>query len=195
MTAQTPSSAAAPSAHPSDGRPRGALGAVDAALLGIQRVVLAVSCALIIVGLFAEVVARYVFSASILGLAELILIPTLWMYFIGASYASRRGEHISANILDVLLGSERAKAVVVLIVAVISVVLSVILAYWGIAYLTESIARGASSNIWGMPLAIMQSAVTVGFLLMCAYAVLDLVAAVRRLRTPDRVAASAEKGV
>lgn len=46
-----------------------------------------------------------------------------------------------------------------------------------------------------MPLAIMQSAVTVGFLLMCAYAVLDLVAAVRRLRTPDRAAASAEKGV
>lgn len=154
-------------------------------LLGFQKWVMFLSCAAIIVGLFAEVLFRYVFRTSIFGLNELVLIPAIWMYFMGASYAAHQGSHISANVLQVYLKSERAKATLRLVIAVISVVLGVIFTYWASYYVLDSFQRGGTTSIFDLPLIIPQSAVVVGFVLMVLYTVVDLLKAVRDVREPQ----------
>lgn len=151
-------------------------------LLAAQRWIMFLSCALIIVGLFSEVVLRYAFGTSILGMNELIVIPALWMYFIGASYASQQRSHISANVLQVYLRGERARATLRLVIAVISLGLALVFTWWGMLYLVSSAERGGTSSVFGLPLLLSQSAVTCGFVLMTLYGVGDVVSALRDMR-------------
>lgn len=164
-----------------------------AGLLRFQRWVMFLSCAAIIIGLFAEVVCRYILKTSIFGMNELVLIPAIWMYFIGASYAAHQGSHISANVLQVYLRSERAKAVLRLAIAIISIVLGVIFTYWASFYVLDSVRRGATTSIFDLPLVIPQSAVVVGFVLMVLYTSVDLVKAACDVRAPQSITTAAKE--
>lgn len=156
------------------------------ALLGMQRWIMFISCALIIVGLFVQVLLRYVFETSLFGLSELIVIPALWMYFMGASYSAYEDNHVAANVLQVYLKRPMARAVLKLIIAVITLGLSLILTYWGWLYIVESVGSGASSSVWDYPLYLPQSAIFVGFLLMTLYSVANTVIAALALKPPER---------
>lgn len=156
-------------------------------LLRFQRWVMFLSCSAIIVGLFTEVVCRYILQTSIFGMNELVLIPAIWMYFIGASYASHEGSHISANVLQVYMKSERAKAILRLVIAVISLILGIIFTYWASYYVLDSVRRGGTTSIFDFPLVIPQSAVVAGFVLMVLYTTVDLVKAARDVRAPQSI--------
>ena len=61
---------------------------------------------------FYQVLMRYVFEIPVMGLEEVLVYPTLWLYFLGSVNASREDTQIKANVLDVFLKTERAKMVV-----------------------------------------------------------------------------------
>lgn len=48
---------------------------------------------------FIQVVTRYVFEVPIMGLEESMVIPTVWLYMLGAVNASREDTQIRANVL------------------------------------------------------------------------------------------------
>lgn len=153
------------------------------ALLAAQRWILFICCALVVIGLFAQVILRYVLGTTILGLNELILIPTIWMYFIGASYASAEGTHISADILQVYLRSNRAKLVVRTIVSTISLAVGLILSWWACLYIQHSLDRPGTTPVFGLPLIIVQVAVIVGFILMTFYTAVELYRTIAQLKS------------
>ena len=153
------------------------------ALLAAQRWILFICCALVVIGLFAQVILRYVLGTTILGLNELILIPTIWMYFIGASYASAEGTHISADVLQVYLRSNRIKQVVRTIVSAISLAVGLILSWWACLYIQHSLDRPGATPVFGLPLIIVQMAVIVGFILMSFYTAVDLYRAIAQLKS------------
>lgn len=161
--------------------------------LGLQRWIMFLSCAAIIVGLFAEVLGRYVFSASIFGLNEVVMIPAIWMYFMGASYAAHRGEHISANFLQVYARSDRSKAILRLVITAISLVLGVVFTYWASYYVFDSFQRNGTTSIFDIPLVIPQSAVVVSFVLMVMYTIVDLLKAISDVRGPHGVPNAVEE--
>lgn len=168
------------------------------ALISAQRWILFICCVCVVIGLFAQVILRYVFGTALLGLSEIILIPTLWMYFIGASYASAQGTHISANVLQAYIGNVRAKAVIRAIVAVISLVVGLVLSWWACLYVDHSLNRPGHTSVFELPLISVQSAVLVGFFLMTFYTAVSLFSAITDLRTetgpraePDRPADAA----
>ncbi|UVI36684.1 TRAP transporter small permease [Brevibacterium spongiae] len=151
-------------------------------LLAAQRWILFICCALVVVGLFAQVILRYVLGTTILGLNELILIPTIWMYFIGASYASAEGTHISADVLQAYLRSERTKQIVQVIVSAISLAVGLILSWWACLYIQHSLDRPGTTPVFALPLIIVQSAVIVGFILMTMYTAANLYVAIAKLK-------------
>ncbi|SMY12654.1 TRAP transporter small permease [Brevibacterium jeotgali] len=169
------------------------LQAIWAGLVRFQKWVMFLSCAAIIIGLFAEVICRYVLRTSIFGMNELVLIPAIWMYFMGASYAAHQGSHISANVLQVYLRSERAKAVLRLMIAVISMILGVIFAYWATYYVMDSVQRGGTTSIFDIPLVIPQSAVVLSFVLMVLYTAVDVAKAARDVRAPQGIPTAVEE--
>ena len=156
---------------------------VATALLAVQRWILFICCALVVVGLFAQVILRYVLGTTILGLNELILIPTIWMYFIGASYASAEDTHISADVLQVYLRSDRVKQGVQVIVSAISLAFGLIMSWWAYLYIQHSLDRPGATPVFGLPLIIVQSAVIVGFFLMTIYTAANLYTAITKLKT------------
>jgi len=64
--------------------------------------VLALAGAVLVAAILTQVVMRYLFAMPLFGVEELARSLALWIYFIGASFALARDEHISASILDLL---------------------------------------------------------------------------------------------
>lgn len=152
-------------------------------LLGLQRWILFICCALVVVGLFVQVVLRYLLGTTVLGLNELILIPAIWMYFIGASYASAQGTHISADVLQVYLRSDRIKQIVQVIVNTVSLAVGLVLSWWACLYIQHSLDRPGATPVFGLPLIVVQSAVVVGFVLMTCYTAAHLYTAITELNS------------
>jgi TRAP-type C4-dicarboxylate transport system permease small subunit len=59
-----------------------------------------------------------------MGLEEMSIIPTLWMYMLGAVNASRENSQIRANVLEILIKSDKGYMLLALISEVISLVIS-----------------------------------------------------------------------
>ncbi|KKK39961.1 hypothetical protein WQ57_01425 [Mesobacillus campisalis] len=144
-------------------------------LLVIQRVIMILSSAFILIGLGVTVVLRYVFQTGLHGLEELMIIPAFWMYFIGAAYGTYKKEHITADIVSVYLKGEKKRLWLQLIISLINFSLISIFAYWSIEYIIWSISSGASSNVWKYPMYVPQSSILVGFGLMTLYTLVELV--------------------
>lgn len=151
-------------------------------LISAQRWIMFICCACVIIGLFAQVILRYVFETTMLGLSELILIPTLWMYFIGASYASAQRTHISAEILQSYIRNSRVKGVIRAIVAAISLAIGLVLSWWALLYVEHALARPKSTSVFEIPLITVQAAVLVGFVLMTFYTAVNLYSEITDLR-------------
>ncbi|MBS3779642.1 MAG: TRAP transporter small permease subunit, partial [Desulfovermiculus sp.] len=50
-----------------------------------------------------QVIMRYIFEVPVMGLEEILVYPTVWLYFLGSVNASREDTQIKANVLDVFL--------------------------------------------------------------------------------------------
>lgn len=73
---------------------------------------------------FVQVVTRYILEVPVMGLEEMALYPTLWLYILGSVNASREDTQIRANVLEIFLKSHRAKVVLAIIAEFLSLVIS-----------------------------------------------------------------------
>lgn len=144
-------------------------------LISLQKGIMIISSILIVVGLVSTVFLRYVFDADLYGLEELIVIPAFWMYFIGASYGTYKNNHITADITNVYVKSQKVKSIIKLFGTTVSFIISLVFTYWATLFIGWSVESGATSTAWRYPLYIPQSAILFGFLLITLYMLLDVV--------------------
>ncbi len=83
---------------------------------------------------FIQVITRYVLEVPLMGLEEIMVIPTMWLYMLGAVNASREDGQIKANVLEIFIKSEKGKRILYLISEFISLVISCWLTYWAWNY-------------------------------------------------------------
>jgi TRAP-type C4-dicarboxylate transport system permease small subunit len=143
------------------------------ALLRLQRIVAISASVFITCGVAASAILRYVFKTSLFGLEELILIAAFWMYFIGASYAASRQQHLSAEIVSVYCHSPRIRAGIGLIADAITLSLSLLYTYWGAQFFYWGITEGGVTPVYRIPIVVSQAAIFVGFILMSWYFLID----------------------
>jgi len=98
---------------------------------GLLVPLLATLLALITVGVFIQVVLRYVFATSFLWGEEMSLFAFIWCVFLGSAICSRRRTHFAFDLFDEMLKG-RAAAVQRLVVdaAVLSVTILLVMAGW-----------------------------------------------------------------
>ncbi len=87
---------------------------------------------------FYQVLMRYVFEIPVMGLEEILVYPTLWLYFLGSVNASREDTQIKANVLDVFLKADRSKLIVRVVADLMSLVTVLWLTYWAWDYFRYS---------------------------------------------------------
>lgn len=146
---------------------------IDAALAGLLAAAM-----LLLVGVnFANVVARYVFSAPLIAADEAMTFTMVWGVFVGAGLVSLRGGHLAMDLLPAALPGRAQRALRLAGAAVLVVVLGFVMLQS--ADFIETITMiGMTSMAGGVPMWVPHLAIPTGFALMVAATVL-------RLFTPD----------
>jgi TRAP-type C4-dicarboxylate transport system permease small subunit len=139
---------------------------------------------------FYQVVMRYILELPVMGLEELLVYPTLWLYFLGSVNASREDTQIKANVLDVFMKTDKAKLIVRVIADLLSVIVAGWLTYWAYDYFRYSLRVWKESPTLYIPTFYAECALFIGLVLMTFYAAWYLVKNSRRLF----LAPSSEKG-
>lgn len=142
-------------------------------LLKVQRLVMLLTICICTSAIMAEVLMRYIFKTSLIGIEELAAYFAFWLYFIGSSYGTYERSHIKAELTHMIIKNPRYYAMSRVVTSFISFALSfyaIILAYryaeWGIHRLEQSSTTFLGSTY---PIVYFQFSLLVGFALMCFY--------------------------
>lgn len=124
---------------------------------------------------FIQVITRYVFETPIMGLEETALIPTIWLYIMGSVNASREDTQIRANVLEIFLSTENARALLQTISEIISIGISIWLTWWAWLYFSYSLKVWKGTPTLYIPTFIYESALFLGLLMMTAFTIWNLI--------------------
>jgi TRAP-type C4-dicarboxylate transport system permease small subunit len=150
--------------------------AVTRVLVFIEEDVSAILLAVAVMVLCADVVGRYVFHHPIPGAPSIAMVCFVWLTYLGAAAAARRGRAIT---IDVLVGrfAPRWQAVCEIIVQLVVAGVVGFCLYWTcVAVLTN---RFVELPGLGVSRRVLTMALLVGFGLMTLYCLRDLLGAVR----------------
>ncbi len=151
---------------------------------------------IVAVMMFVQVLARYVFQIPLMGLEEVLIFPTLWLYILGSVNASREDTQIKANVLDVFLKSRRAKLVVRVMADLMSLVVSAWLTWWTWEYFRYALRVWKESPTLYIPTFYAECALFIGLLLMTVCVAYYLARNVKLLWSPETAPAyTLDKGV
>lgn len=144
------------------------------------RLILTGLIIIVAVGQFVQVVTRYVFQVPVMGLEEIMLYPTLWLYILGAVSASRDDNHIRANVLELFLKTERQHLVLALIGEVCSLIIGLWLLSWAWSYTAYAWRVWRESPTLYFPTFYSDVSLVIGLALMMLYTALHLVRHIRK---------------
>jgi TRAP-type transport system small permease protein len=149
----------------------------------ILLVLLAGLLAFITLGVFIQVVLRYVFATSFLWGEELSLFAFIWCVFIGAAITSWRRTHFAFDVFDDRLRG-RAAGLQRLVVDLSMLVVIAVMLYYGWQFSVLSLLR--MSPALGITLFVPTIIIPVSAVLMLLAVVPDLVRDVWQLLTGQR---------
>ena len=133
------------------------------------------------VGILGVVVSfRYVLKLDFFGYDEIVMISAFWMYFIGSSYAMEKREHVRADILERIL-PPRGKKNLRIIAGFAQTVVAIEATRLSVSYILNGFKIWPTTSAWNLPLVTSMSAVTVGFVLMAFYVIVQFL---EELTTP-----------
>jgi len=124
---------------------------------------------------FIQVILRYVLHHPLMGIEEMLLFPTIWLYFLGGAIASRDRNHIECRVVTMYVQGT-ALHIANALKAAIS------LTYGAYEYLRYALRVGKESDMLYIPLVLGESAVFIGLLLMSIYTAWELADHVRLAR-------------
>lgn len=143
-------------------------------LIKIQNRITVSIMMIIPVMVFIQVLLRYVFKAPLMGIEELLLFPTIWLYMLGGAMASENREHISCGILSLYIKTERGMEIFNTMKAFVASAVSIWLTYWAFWYFIYSLKMWKLSDLLYVPMFFGESAIFIGLLLMTFYSIHEL---------------------
>ncbi|SDZ80300.1 TRAP-type C4-dicarboxylate transport system, small permease component [Thalassobacillus cyri] len=152
-------------------------------LQNIQRFVVLCLIMILPILVFIQVLLRYVFKAPLMGIEELMLFPTIWLYMLGGANASMERNHISCGVLTLYIKKEKTNNLFNLITSILSFVISTWLTFWAFKYFLYSLQVWKESNLLLIPMFFGESAVFLGLFIMTLYAFMDVKQNFMKLRT------------
>ncbi len=151
----------------------------------IASVILTVLICVVALGQFVQVITRYVLEIPVMGLEESLLYPTMWLYMLGAVNASRENTHISANVLEIFLSTEKQQQLLAVIGHAISIVIGLWLTSWAWDFTQYSIRVWRESPTLYLPTFYVDVSLMAGLVLMMIFTAWHLLISLRALITPS----------
>ena len=138
-------------------------------LVELQKFFLFYFFLLLVLGMMLDLLTRFFIGESIFALSDFIGFASVWLYAIGASFASYERSHIKAEFLNVFVKSNRIRHFTRFIAASVSTVMSVVFAKWSWDLCVYSISVGEVTQAYPVPKVIFQSSFFFGAILMIIY--------------------------
>lgn len=130
---------------------------------------------------FVQVITRYVFQIPVMGLEELLIYPTLWLYVLGSVNASREDSQIRANVLEIFLKTDRARLKLSVVAEVLSLGIVGWLTWWGWDFFRYSLRVWKESPTLYIPTFYSDCAMFIGLVLMTMWTAATLARHLRAL--------------
>jgi TRAP-type C4-dicarboxylate transport system permease small subunit len=145
------------------------LPSVGRTIVSLQRWFLFYLFALLILAMMLELLVRFFLKQSIFGLSDFIGFSSVWLYAIGASYASYERSHIKAEFVNVIVKSDRWRHLFRFVAAAVSTLMSIVFTKWSWDLCVYSVSIGEVTQAYPVPKVIFQSSFFVGGILMAIY--------------------------
>ncbi len=135
----------------------------------IQKSIMVLASLTILTLVIVQVTLRYVFVKPLMGVEELATMAGFWLYFMGASWGTANRTHIKADLVNALVKDPRKLAWIKTAVALLSVGLSIFMAYWGWHYVLWGITKWQRSFTLMIPMIYSQVSIFICAVLMVFY--------------------------
>ncbi|SIO10762.1 TRAP transporter small permease [Halodesulfovibrio marinisediminis] len=129
---------------------------------------------------FVQVIWRYILQAPLMGLDDILIYPTLWLYLLGSVNASREDTQIKANVLDVFLKTDRSRLIVRIIADVMTVIVSAWLTSWAWGYFRYAFRVWKETPTIYLPTFYAECSLFIGLLFMTLFGLYHLAKNIRR---------------
>lgn len=159
------------------------------------KYVLTVLISIVALMQFYQVLMRYVFEVPVMGLDEVLVYPTLWLYFLGSVNASREDTQIKANVLDIFLKTDRAKQKVRVVADAMGLIIVLWLTWWAWDYFQYALRVWKESPTLYIPTFYSECAFFIGMVLMSIFAAWYFFKNVKKLSTIPKTAEDSAQGV
>jgi len=144
-------------------------------IAAFQKTVVLILLIVIPLLVVTQVILRYVLQMPLMGIEEIMLFPTIWLYMLGGGVASHERDHIQAGILALYIKKEKSLAVFFFIRTVVSVLISGWLTYWAFKYFLYSMKVWKLSSLLYLPLFFGESAMFIGLVFMTYFTFVELI--------------------
>ena len=152
-------------------------------LLKMQRLIMLIAITATTSAIMVEVVMRYLFKSSIVGVQELAAYSALWLYFAGAVYATYTRIHITADLTHLIFKNPRQLLILKFVTNLISFGLLVYIIPWGWRYFEWGVTmhEQSSSTFLGgtYDIVFFQTAIFYGIILMSFYFFIETIQCLR----------------
>ena len=148
-------------------------------ILSAQRLVMFVTSICVLFLIASAAFMRYFLQKDFYGMEDIVLIMAFWMYFMGGAYASYEKSHISAEVVSAYVKNEQNKRILRLIASGVTAVLSWIFSYWGFLLVLWALESPKTTVMLHIPVIVPQTAIILGFFLMCLYSTIHFINDVR----------------
>lgn len=135
--------------------------------------------------MFIQVILRYVLAMPLMGIEELLMFPTIWLYMLGGAHASYTKTHITCGVLTLLIKRKKSLSLFNIAQTIISIVVAIWLTRWAWWFLSYSFRTMKESPLLYIPLILAESAVFVGLILMVLNAFVEFFNHIMEYRSYD----------
>jgi TRAP-type C4-dicarboxylate transport system permease small subunit len=141
---------------------------------GLMDWLLVILISIVALLVFVQVILRYIFHAPLMGIEELLLFPTTWLFMIGAVRASSEKTQIVARVLEVFLKTPRAISLVRTIASFFTCMVLLWLSYWGYDYFKYLLRMQKESPTLYLPTIWYEGTVFIALILMFVYSLIEM---------------------
>lgn len=135
---------------------------------------------------FVQVLLRYVFNAPLMGIEELLLFPTTWLYMCGAIKASSEKTQIVARVLEIFLKRQKNVYLLRAFAALLSGAVLTWLSKWGLDYFRYSLKVWKESPVLYIPTFWYEAFVFLALVLIVVFSVLEVIDYLKLYRATSR---------
>lgn len=148
---------------------------IDALIDKIGTMLIVLGGSLFTLAVVTQVMLRYVFKAPLFGIEEFAVLIAIWVYFIGAAYATKLDSHIQGDLAERLFREARHKAVVKAITWSLSLGACLLFIYHGSKYCIWVYAAGEKTPGLWWPRIYSISSIFFGAVFMIIYSTANIV--------------------